>query len=47
MGQPAFWKKYGGAYYSFDGEADRGGAAAYVGVYKDLLPSVAGIGFEG
>jgi len=47
MGQPAIWKTYGGASYSFEGGARNGGAAAYLGLYKDLLPSVAGIGLSG
>ncbi len=46
MGQPPLWKKYGGAYYSF-GTDDGGGGAAYFGLYKDLLPSVAGFGMSG
>ena len=47
MGQPAIWKKYGGASYSLGRGAQSGGAAAYLGLYKDLLPSVAGIGLSG
>ncbi|HEY6548515.1 MAG TPA: hypothetical protein VI589_11435, partial [Vicinamibacteria bacterium] len=47
MGQPAVWKPYGGAYYSSEGAPRTSGAGAYVGLYKDLLPSVAGIGLSG
>ena len=47
MGQPAIWKKYGGASYSLGSGAQSRGAAAYLGLYKDLLPSVAGIGLSG
>lgn len=46
MGQPPIWKAYGGAYYAFESAQGRG-AAAYLGLYKDLLPSVAGIGLSG
>jgi hypothetical protein len=45
MGQPAIWKMYGGAGYG--SESGTAGTAAYFGLYKDLLPSVAGIGLSG
>jgi hypothetical protein len=47
MGQPPLWKKYGGAYYSFGGDDGGGGGAAYFGLYKDVFPSIVGLGFSG
>ncbi len=47
MGQPPLLKPYGGAYYSFEGAARSSGGGAYLGLYKDLLPSIAGIGVSG
>jgi hypothetical protein len=46
MGQPPVFQRYGGAYYTL-GADDGAGGAAYFGVYKDLLPSVVGIGLSG
>ncbi len=47
MGQPPLWKKYGGAFYRFGAEDGGGGGAAYFGLYKDVLPSVVGLGLSG
>lgn len=45
MGQPPIWKPYGGAAFTFGGGAR--GTSVHVGVYKDLLPAVAGFGVSG
>lgn len=47
MGQPDTWKKYGGAYYAWSGGAEAGGPAAYVGLYRDLVHSIVGLGLSG
>ena len=46
MGQPPVWKAFTGGYYGLDRsiEESRNGGGAYVGVYKDLMPSIVGIG---
>jgi phosphatidylserine/phosphatidylglycerophosphate/cardiolipin synthase-like enzyme len=43
MGQPPLWKPFAGAYYGRTGEAPRGAGLA-AGVYRDLLPSIVGMG---
>lgn len=46
MGKPLVWKPFAGGYYGLDGTEDdtKSGGGAYFGVYKDLLPSIVGIG---
>jgi hypothetical protein len=45
MGQPPLWKPFAGAYYGRVGEGPRGSGLT-LGVYRDLLPSVIGIGLS-
>ena len=49
MGRPPVWKPFAGGYYGLDQseEQARSGGAAFVGVYKDLLPSIVGVGASG
>jgi len=49
MGKPPVWKPFVGGYYGLDrsDEETRSGGAAFAGVYKDLLPSIVGIGASG
>jgi len=49
LGRPPVWKPFVGGYYGLDrsGEETRSGGAAFVGVYKDLLPSIVGVGASG
>lgn len=49
MGKPPVWKPFTGGYYGLDrsGDESRSGGAAFVGVYKDLLPSIVGVGVSG
>ena len=49
MGKPPVWKPFVGGYYGLDQseEQARSGGAAFVGVYKDLLPSIVGVGASG
>ena len=46
MGKPLVWKPFAGGYYGLDGTENdtKSGGGAYLGVYKDLLPSIVGIG---
>ena len=48
MGKPPVWKPFTGGYYGLDrsGDETHDGGGAYLGVYKDLLPSIVGIGVE-
>jgi hypothetical protein len=49
MGKPPVWKPFTGGYYQLDrsGDVNRHGGAAYLGVYKDLMPSIVGMGLSG
>jgi hypothetical protein len=49
MGKPPVWKPFAGGYYGLDrsGETTLSGGGAFVGVYKDLLPSIVGVGVSG
>ena len=49
MGKPPVWKPFTGGYYGIDrsGDDDKSGGGAYVGVYKDLMPSIVGMGVSG
>lgn len=49
MGRPPVWKPFVGGYYGLDrsGEETHSGGAAFAGLYKDLLPSIVGIGASG
>jgi hypothetical protein len=49
LGAPPQWKPFIGAYYGLDrsGDSTRSGGAGYVGLYKDLLPSIVGVGVSG
>ena len=46
MGKPPVWKPFTGGYYGLDrsGDQTHDGGGAYLGLYKDLLPSIVGIG---
>ena len=46
MGKPPVWKPFTGGYYGLDrsGDETHDGGGAYFGLYKDLLPSIVGIG---
>src|SRR5262245_57749291 len=46
MGKPPVWKPFTGGYYGLDrsGDTHHGGGGAYFGVYKDLMPSIVGVG---
>jgi len=46
MGMPPTWKPFTGGYCAVDRSDDesRSGGGAFVGVYKDLVPSLAGFG---
>ncbi len=46
MGRPPVWKPFVGGYYGLDQseEQARSGGAAFAGLYKDLLPSIVGVG---
>jgi hypothetical protein len=46
MGKPPVWKPFTGGYYGLDrsGDETHGGGGAYFGLYKDLLPSIVGVG---
>jgi hypothetical protein len=46
LGKPPVWKPFTGAFYGLDRSGDRtlSGGGAYLGVYKDLLPSIVGMG---
>ena len=46
LGKPPVWKPFAGGYYGLDSTEDetKNGGGAYFGVYKDLLPSIVGIG---
>ena len=48
MGKPPVWKPFAGGYYALDrsGETNHGGGGAYFGLYKDLMPSIVGIGLS-
>jgi phosphatidylserine/phosphatidylglycerophosphate/cardiolipin synthase-like enzyme len=49
MGKPPVWKPFTGGFYGIDrsGDSDRSGGGAYVGLYKDLMPSIVGVGVSG
>ena len=49
MGKPPVWKPFVGGYYGLDrsDEETRSGGAAFAGLYKDLLPSIVGVGASG
>jgi hypothetical protein len=49
MGRPPVWKPFTGGYYGLDrsGDSSRSGGAGYVGVYRDLMPSIVGVGVGG
>ncbi|MFI4946595.1 MAG: hypothetical protein ACHP85_25170, partial [Burkholderiales bacterium] len=46
MGKPPVWKPFVGGYYGLDrsGDQNHSGGGAYAGIYKDLLPSIVGVG---
>ncbi len=46
LGKPPVWKPFTGGYYGLDSTEDdkKSGGGAYFGVYKDLMPSIVGIG---
>src|SRR6185436_14062747 len=48
MGQPPRWKPFAGGFYGLDrsGDTDHDGGGATLGVYKDLLPSIVGVGLS-
>ena len=48
LGKPPAWKPFGGGYYGLDssGEEEKSGGGAYFGVYKDLMPSIVGVGMS-
>ena len=49
LGKPLVWKPFVGGYFGLDrsGDENLSGGGAYVGVYKDLMPSIVGIGASG
>ena len=49
MGKPPTWKPFTGGYYGLDSRGDeiKSGGGAYFGLYKDLMPSIVGIGVSG
>jgi len=49
LGKPPVWKPFVGGYYGIDSTEDdkKYGGGAFFGVYKDLVPSIAGIGVSG
>lgn len=49
MGRPPLLKPFVGGYFGLDrsGDQDRSGGAAFAGVYKDLMPSIVGMGVSG
>ena len=46
LGKPPVWKPFAGGYFGLDSTEDekKNGGGAFFGVYKDLLPSIVGIG---
>jgi hypothetical protein len=46
LGKPPVWKPFAGGYYGLDSTEDekKNGGGAYFGIYKDLMPSIVGIG---
>jgi hypothetical protein len=46
MGKPPVWKPFTGGFYGLDrtGDDAKSGGGAYLGVYKDLMPSIVGMG---
>jgi hypothetical protein len=49
MGKPPVWKPFTGAYYGLDrtGDESASGGGGYLGLYKDLMPSIVGVGVSG
>ena len=49
MGKPPAWKPFTGGYYGLDSTAaeKKHGGGAFFGVYKDLMPSIVGMGVSG
>jgi hypothetical protein len=49
MGRPPVWKPFVGGYYGLDRSEEQAhsGGAAFAGLYKDLLPSIVGVGASG
>jgi len=47
MGNPPLWKPFVGAHGSIDNDGRLDAGGAYLGVFKDLLPSIVGIGVAG
>jgi hypothetical protein len=49
LGKPPTWKPFAGGYYGLDrsGGSTRSGGAGYVGIYRDLMPSIVGVGVSG
>ena len=49
LGKPLVWKPFVGGYFGLDrsGDENLSGGGALVGVYKDLMPSIVGIGASG
>ena len=48
MGKPPVWKPFAGGYYGLDrsGDEHHNGGGGYFGIYKDLMPSIVGIGMS-
>jgi hypothetical protein len=46
MGRPPAWKPFTGGYYGLDrnGDTSESGGGAYLGLYKDLMASIVGVG---
>jgi hypothetical protein len=49
MGKPPVWKPFLGGYHGLDrsDQESRSGGGGFVGVYRDLLPSIVGMGASG
>ncbi|HSP90010.1 MAG TPA: hypothetical protein VLN08_03855, partial [Vicinamibacterales bacterium] len=46
-GNPPIWKPFVGAHGSIDDDGQMDAGGAYLGVFKDLVPSIVGIGVAG